>query len=260
MDNDKKIVDVDYTEEDVKVITDELDKSKIYYTTGQVAKILNLKDSKLRYWTNFFALDSNGNDMIKVEYTNKNRSYTAENIEQLKYMKKLIEEDGMTLQQAKDYTTIHGFNADTKEIQSDNPLALQAFIAGLTQEIDNKLNNFENRIINKVMLAIEEKNNELLLQQKQINEILKQEIAITVDEVLSDNLKDRMNDLSGVIENTIEKTSNKNSEKIDKILDIQNESSKRDIEISENLKRLMQTRSEENKQEKGFLSRIFNKK
>lgn len=243
--NDKKIIDVDYTDEDIRIITDELDKSKIYYTTGQVAKILGLTDSKLRYWTNFFALDSNGNDMIKVEYTNKNRSYTSNNIEKLKYMKKLIEDDGMTLQQAKDYTTINGFNANTKELQTDNPLALQAFISGLTQEMENKLANFENRVIEKVVLAMEEKNKELILQQKEVNQVLKQEIVITVDQALTDNLKGKFENLSESIENRIQEFSKEQSSKLDEILSMQREDVKHELEICDNLKRLMQERKEE---------------
>ncbi|MBM7835761.1 helix-turn-helix domain-containing protein [Clostridium sardiniense] len=257
MNNKEKFIDVDYTDENIKIITDELDKSKVYYTTGQVAKMLNLSDSKLRYWTNFFALDSNGNDMIKVEYTNKNRSYTSDNIEKLKYMKKLIEKDGMTLQQAKDYTTVNGFNANTKELQTDNPLALQAFISGLTQEMENKLANFENRVVEKVLLAMEEKNNELILQQKEVNQILKQEIAITVDQALTDNIKGKLEDLSQSVENRIQESSKEQSQKLDEILSIQREDSKREIELCDNLKRLMEERKEESTNKKSWFKKIF---
>lgn len=265
--NDKeKIIDVSYTEDDIKVITNELDKNKVYYTVGQVAKMLNIRESKLRYWSNFFAADDEGKDLIKIEYSNKNRAYTLDNINKLKRMKELIEEDGMTLQQAKDFTSTHGFDANNKAIESDNPLALQAFVRELTSEIDNKLKSFENNLLEKVVMAMEEKNLQMIRDEEKRNQVLKQEIAILTSETVSDGInkvvKDKLDEVSIDISNKIEEQSNNQEtfkedisnkineysklqdEKLDKFLSIQQEESQRQIKQYEDLRQRMDDRKE----------------
>lgn len=275
MNDESKIIDVDYTEEEVKVITNELDKSKVYYTTGQVAKMLNITESKLRYWTNFFAADDEGRDLIKVDYSNKNRAYTLDNINKLKRMKELVEEDGMTLQQAKDFTSTHGFDASNKAIESDNPLALQAFVRELTSEIDNKLANFENSILEKVVEAMNNKNSQMISDEKQRNQILKQEIAILTSEAVSDGvnniIQEKLNKVSEEVSNNqktfkedisnkIDEYTKSQEEKIDELLAIQKEEAQRQIKQYEDLKLRMEQRKKENEEresKKGFFSKFF---
>ncbi|MEG1309833.1 MAG: MerR family transcriptional regulator [Bacilli bacterium] len=284
MNNKDKIIDVDYTEEDIDVITNELDSNKVYFTTGQAAQMLGVQGSKLRYWTNFFAkrTDDDTKDLILVKYSNKNRAYSMDNINDFKRIKELTEDYGMTLQQAKEYTSENGFDAENKSIDSNNPLALTAFVAELTNDINNKLNNFENRIVDKVLQAMDEKNNELLMKQEAKQQILKQEIAITVDQVINDNinqnlgsdLKEINSNINNYAKNITEELSKKfidqqnefdnsikqQETKLDEFLAIQSEESKKQIQQFEELKQKMEERKkeyEESSSKKGFFSKFF---
>ena len=68
---------------------------KIYYSIGEVAKILMVNPSLIRFWEKEF-------DIIKPKKNQKgNRFFTTEDIEQLKLIYFLVKEKGMTLKGAK---------------------------------------------------------------------------------------------------------------------------------------------------------------
>ena len=70
-------------------------KEKIYYSIGEVAKILRVNPSLIRFWEKEF-------DIIKPKKNQKgNRFFTTEDIEQLKLIYFLVKEKGMTLKGAK---------------------------------------------------------------------------------------------------------------------------------------------------------------
>lgn len=70
-------------------------KEKIYYSIGEVAKILSVNPSLIRFWEKEF-------DIIKPKKNQKgNRFFTTEDIEQLKLIYFLVKEKGMTLKGAK---------------------------------------------------------------------------------------------------------------------------------------------------------------
>lgn len=198
---DKNIIDIEFTEaKDTSLesqITEELDKSKIYYTISQAARLLGLEVGKLRYYSNFFALDSDGRDLIKISYSNKNRAYTQENIKQFKRILTLME-DGMTLQQTRDYVSLNGFDEVGKTLDSSNPLALTAFVSELNSDMQEKLENFEKSLLKKIMLLIDHGNSTLIETSKKENEYFLENISKTVDEVITKEIKEN---LDGRIEN-----------------------------------------------------------
>lgn len=198
---DKNIIDIEFTEaKDTSLesqITEELDKSKIYYTISQAARLLGLEVGKLRYYSNFFALDSDGRDLIKISYSNKNRAYTQENIKQFKRILTLME-DGMTLQQTRDYVSLNGFDEVGKTLDSSNPLALTAFVSELNSDMQEKLENFEKSLLKKIMLLIDHGNSTLIETSKKENEYFLENISKTVDEVMTKEIKEN---LDGRIEN-----------------------------------------------------------
>lgn len=198
---DKNIIDIEFTEaKDTSLesqITEELDKSKIYYTISQAARLLGLEVGKLRYYSNFFALDSDGRDLIKISYSNKNRAYTQENIKQFKRILTLME-DGMTLQQTRDYVSLNGFDEVGKTLDSSNPLALTAFVSELNSDMQEKLENFEKSLLKKIMLLIDHGNSTLIETSKKENEYFLENISKTIDEVITKEIKEN---LDGRIEN-----------------------------------------------------------
>jgi DNA-binding transcriptional MerR regulator len=90
----------------------------LYFGTSQVADILNIPDSKVRYYTNVF------DDILHIEISNKQRRYTQSDIDKMKFMIELKEE-GMTIKQIQEYCQEVDFE-DSKEIQikENNPLSI----------------------------------------------------------------------------------------------------------------------------------------
>ncbi len=76
------------------VISNEEIGNKQYYTIGEVAELLKVKTSQIRFWTTEFN--------FKMRTTRKgDRLYTTEQIKQLKIIHTLIKENGFTLTGAK---------------------------------------------------------------------------------------------------------------------------------------------------------------
>ena len=64
---------------------------KLYYTISEVADMFGVNASKIRYYENTF-------DVLKPKKNKKgNRQFTSEDIENLKIIFHLIEEEGMTI-------------------------------------------------------------------------------------------------------------------------------------------------------------------
>lgn len=234
--NKDKIIDVDFVEESSAIlledeITKELDKNKVYYTISQAAKILGIEVGKLRYYSNFFALDSNGEKLITVEYSNKNRAYTQENINQFQRALDLMS-DGMTLQQTKDYLALNGFDIEGKTLDKSNPLALTAFVSELNADMEKKLQAFENNLLEKIAILIDHGNNTALESFNKQNEELKENIAVMVDETISNEIKEN---IDGKIENLsnelIRKLEEQNQAQANTIKDLEKRLEKRDIDM-----------------------------
>ena len=68
---------------------------KLYYAIGEVAEMLNVPVSTVRFWENEF-------DILKPSKNKKgNRLFTANDIKNLKIIHHLVKEKGMTLAGAK---------------------------------------------------------------------------------------------------------------------------------------------------------------
>jgi len=75
-----------------------MSKEKKYYTISEVAEILNIKQSKIRYWEKEFS------QFIKPRRNRKgNRMFTLKDVENLKLIKHLVEDFGLKLKGAKQY-------------------------------------------------------------------------------------------------------------------------------------------------------------
>lgn len=68
---------------------------KLYYTIGEVSKMLDVKPSLIRYWESEFAL------LNPKKRSNGNRSFTVKDIETLKLIYHLVKEKGYTLDGAR---------------------------------------------------------------------------------------------------------------------------------------------------------------
>jgi DNA-binding transcriptional MerR regulator len=203
----------------------------LYFGTSQVADILNISDSRVRYYTNVFK------DILHIEISNKQRRYTQADIDKMRFMIEL-KEDGMTLKQIQEYCQEVDFQ-DSKEIQvkENNPLGIQAIAKALLEQQSLLMTEMKQDIINSV---VKEFNGGLAYQNNQFDEMrreLNKDVAITVDDGLEKiNKKLEQRDI-GLVENLRESLKDEKIKALEK-------------EIEE-LKAQQQT---------GFLSKFFSKK
>lgn len=114
-----------------QIDTEEL--SKLYYTIGEVADMLNISTSLIRFWESEFTY-------LKPHKNSKgDRRFTKQNIEQLQLIHHLVKEKGFTLEGAK------------KEIK-DNKARVQAKNKALNtlQHLKSKLLELKSKLNNEL--------------------------------------------------------------------------------------------------------------
>lgn len=180
--NDENIKDVEF--EDVLTQEKTIRGSVLYYSTSQVAQILNIPDSTVRYYTKVF------DDILHIEISNKQRRYKNSDIEKLKFIVQLKEE-GLTIKQIGEYCSEVSFQEGKGvQIKESNPLSIQTLAKTLMDHQEKQIALMEERIMSRL--------NESILNQSLMNsktmEDIKEEICTTVDEIVSE----KMNILSGL--------------------------------------------------------------
>lgn len=156
--------------------------SVLYYNTSQVADILGITDSKVRYYSKVF------DNILNIEVINKQRKYKQSDIDKLKYMCELKEE-GLSIKQIEQYCSEVSFEEDGKvQVKESNPLSIKALSQMLMKHQEEQIIAMEGRIINKLENYIQAQEN----NNTEIIEKVKEEISITVDEVVSEKLENHL--------------------------------------------------------------------
>jgi DNA-binding transcriptional MerR regulator len=76
-------------------MSDETVREKLYYSIGEVARMLDVQTSAVRYWEKEF-------DILKPKKNRKgNRLFTPEDLRNIKIIHHLLKEKGMTIAGAK---------------------------------------------------------------------------------------------------------------------------------------------------------------
>lgn len=199
-----KFQDVYFEEVENKSDDKQIRGGVLYYNTGQVAQILGVQDSKIRYYSKIF------DDILKIEVINKQRKYKQSDIDKLKYMLEL-QEQGLSLRQIEEFCSEVSFEEGGKvKIHEDNPLSIKALAQML---MDNQVEQIS-LMKNEIMESIQEN----MLKQYEMNieamNEIKKQLALTVDEVVSDKLEEakesnikefkRVNDELGNITNELQ--------------------------------------------------------
>jgi hypothetical protein len=199
MADDDNIQDVDFEEvtEDKKNIRG----SVLYYSTSQVSTLLNQPDSKIRYYTSVF------DDILKIQISNKQRRYTEQDIEKLKFIIELKNE-GMTIKQIQEYAQEVDFNAENGKIQikESNPLSIQALAKALMEEQEKQILLFKQQVIDEVSLQLKNQLEVIKINNEMITNTLTERVAITVDEVVSEKLETNLTEVKTHIDQSTEKT------------------------------------------------------
>lgn len=176
-----KFHDVEFEEVDNKTKDKQISGTNhLYYNTSQVAQMLGIQDSKVRYYSKVF------DDILKIEVINKQRKYKQEDIDKLRYMLEL-QAEGMSLKQIEQYCSEVSFEDDGKvQIKESNPLSIKALAQKLMDHQQEQIAAMEERIVTRLENYIlnQENNN------KEFIEKLKDEVSITVDEIVSEKLEE----------------------------------------------------------------------
>jgi DNA-binding transcriptional MerR regulator len=102
---------------------------KKYYSIGEVAEMLNVATSLIRFWETEF-------DIIKPKKNRKgNRQFTKEDIENVKLIYHLVKERGYTLQGAKTLLKGSSNPLKTKMSQIDSLKKVRSFLVELKNQL-----------------------------------------------------------------------------------------------------------------------------
>ncbi len=102
---------------------------KKYYTIGEVADILGVATSLIRFWEGEF-------DNIKPKKNRKgNRQFTKDDLQSVKLIYHLVKEKGYTLQGARDYIASGGNNKSDKIDAIEQLRSLRDFLSKIRQQL-----------------------------------------------------------------------------------------------------------------------------
>lgn len=227
-------IDVEF-EEDTS--TRYINGKPIYWNTSQVAEQLGIESSAVRYYCDCFS------DFIKVKRSGRNRKFTDKNIEQLKFIKKLLKEDNLTIEQAKEFLSLKDTSKLEHKIENEEPLPAKILATMVSKQLSEQLENIKVQIIEEIIGTINTNFEYQSEIQQQTKVELKDCIAVTVDEIVTETLDNSLKEFKAT-------------------LDIkEQEANKRDIEMLDLLHKNLEARRQEDlqKQNKGFFSRLFRK-
>ena len=107
----------------------ERDIEKMYYSIGEVSKLLDVSPSLLRFWETEF-------DVIKPKKNKKgNRMFTRQDIKNLQTIYHLVKERGFTLQGAKDYLKTNRKKIDNNLEMIDALKQIKRFLIDIKDKI-----------------------------------------------------------------------------------------------------------------------------
>lgn len=229
-----------------------------YYNTKDVASELGESESTIRFWC------ENLKESMDILRSGRNRKFTRENIEQLKFVQDLLRNKEYSVEQVKEFLS----KSDTEIVNSargSEPLTIQALASALMGEMEIRFNNMleaDREKRQQDMVAFAE---EMALSQQKLLE----NTTIKVDEIISEKvscIEKSITDLSDIDKaNEIQKeiaelklVLKKQSEKQDQDRkEYEKKVEERDLKLTELLKQSLENKEDQSK--KGFFSRIFGK-
>lgn len=181
------IVDVENYTDDEKILMD----GKIFYTTGQMAKMLGEPDSTVKYYCNFFS------EILKIKKVNDRWQFKESDIEKFRYIIKL-RDSGMKLKQIKDYCDNVEFDKNNNNkaiVKEDNPLSIQAVAQALLQQqemlmqkqqeiLKEYVENIKSEIVENTLTELKEFINKKSEAELDGFEVLKEDIGDIVSKKL----------------------------------------------------------------------------
>lgn len=163
--------------------------NQLYYNTSQVAQILDIPDSKVRYYTKVF------DDILKVEIINKQRKYKQSDIDKLKYMCELKNE-GMSIKQIEQFCKEVDFNKGEAIVKESNPLSIQALAQAMIVEQAKMIDDMKQELLSELKYFITEQTKKQITDMEKI----KEDLCTTIDESVEDKLENLNNNVKEIKE------------------------------------------------------------
>ena len=183
---DENIQDVDFTDDN---LTNNIRGSALYYSTGQVSQMLGVPDSTIRYYTKVF------DEILEIQVVNKQRKYTDADIDKLKFIIGLKNEN-MSVKQILEYCqTETEFNSHNKiQVSDSSPLSIKVLAKALMEQQEIQFNNLKEELFIRMEKQILDLHNKSLEHQDKIRDDIKQEVAISIDECISTSLDSKLDE------------------------------------------------------------------
>ncbi|HNQ13818.1 MAG TPA: MerR family transcriptional regulator [Bacteroidia bacterium] len=110
--------------------TENISNEKIYFSIGEVSKMLKVNASLIRFWEKQF-------DIIKPHKNKKgNRYFTKQDVKNLKMIYHLVKEKGYNLKGAKTRMRASGSKLDSKIDTLNSLKNIRSFLSELKTHID----------------------------------------------------------------------------------------------------------------------------
>lgn len=212
------IIDTEYEEE----------KPPIYLSVSECAKIIDERETALRYWCDYF------NDILHIKRNGRNRCIDEKSLKILKDIHILRRKEKYTMPQTYDYVK-KKYNDNIKVLQkipkNNNELFIKAIANEISIDLNKSLDSISNNIIENISNNIQNQN-KLQLQNK--NEL---------ERYIKDTIKDCVTDIKSSLD------------------DKEVNADKKDLELTKLLKKILEERREEYKKTKkqSLFTRIFHK-
>ena len=192
----------------------------------QLGKRIDEPPSTIRTWAESYE------DYLYIKKINGRFVYTEASVDQFRFIKEMHRNKGMSHKQIADIISKHGFqygDFNSGLVDPKDPLGYQALASAIAVENQKQLAEFLSRFV-----QYQEENNKLVIEK------IKNEVALTVDEIVDDKF-------------------NEFKEEFIKEQQEEREATFKTMDMVSNLNAKLEERKEESNNKKGFLSRLLGK-
>lgn len=192
----------------------------------QLGKRIDEPPSTIRTWAESYE------DYLYIKKINGRFVYTEASVDQFRFIKEMHRNKGMSHKQIADIISKHGFqygDFNSGLVDPKDPLGYQALASAIAVENQKQLAEFLSRFV-----QYQEENNKLVIEK------IKNEVALTVDEIVDDKF-------------------NEFKEEFIKEQQEEREATFKTMDMVSNLNAKLEERKEEYNNKKGFLSILLGK-
>lgn len=183
----------------------------LYYSTDQVADLLNENISNIKYYTNIFY------DLLRIDIVDKELRFTNNDINKLESLIK-FKNKGMTTKEIEIYfNKLPSSDKEIKNIET-NLLSVEELIDSIKKEQELHLNDFKVNLLKDMQesntLYLKSISSEIIDAQNKLLIELKRDLSIEIKEYINSKIDDVTNMNIELNNKFIENTNNLISEKI----------------------------------------------